>query len=215
MNESHFFDLFCGKLPMTSVKCSAPQSTSTYQILSGTERERKASISWSAVPETAPCPDFTLAFCDWGHTVMYFLGVVTPSYEQSKCMCVPSFCIRIVLLALWQKCLFQIQQYCATNWQIYSQTYITCAHTQGVCQTWCRSLAFSCKNMPANWTMHQTTFTRALNSRRADAGHKAVIVIKSSLTCSCHSRWPPFQSEPVESQSRYLHRNQNKRRKAS
>lgn len=74
----------------------------------------------------------------------------------------------------------------------YTVTYITCTRTQSVCQTWCRGLAFSCKNTPANWTMHQTTFTRALNSRRADAEHKAAIVIKSSLTCSCHSRWPPF-----------------------
>lgn len=98
MNANRFFDLFCGKLPMTSVKCSAPQSTSAYQILSGTERERKASISWSVVPETAPCPDFTLAFCDWGHAVMYFPG----SWPQATSKA--SVCAFLLFLCWFSHC---------------------------------------------------------------------------------------------------------------
>lgn len=213
-NEGHPFLWSVSRKASHDLKCSAPQSPSTYQIQSGTETERKASISWSAVPETAPCPDFTLAFCDWGHTVMYFLGVVTPSYEQSKCMCIPFFLVFTLCCWLCDRSVCFKFNNTVPQTDKYTVSYITCTCTQSVCQTWCRGLAFSCKNTPANWSMHQTTFTRALNSRRADAEHKAAIVIKSNLTCSCHSRWPPFQSER-ESQSRYLHRNQNKPRKAS
>lgn len=135
MSGNHFFDLFCVKLPMTSVQCSAPHSTSTYQILSGTERERKASISWSAVPETAPCPHFTLAFCDWGHTVMYFLGVVTPKLPAKQVYVrFLFFFFSVFTLCYWalqQNCLFETQQHCATNAQTL-HSHVSHAHTERV-----------------------------------------------------------------------------------
>lgn len=184
---------FCGKLPMTWVKSSTLQSTSTYQILGGTERESKASISWSVVPETAPCPDFTLAFCDWGHTVMYFLRVVTPSYERVQvwcgtvvvCVCV-GLCVRammtifLVFTLCCRVCYKNVNlQFNNTVPQTYKYTvmYITCAdthtHMRNVCQTWCRGLSFSCKNTSANWPMHHTYFhtcTKQATRRRRAQG---------------------------------------------
>lgn len=67
-NVKHFLDILWGKLPITSGKSGALNSILTYRILG---EKKNLSISRAAMPDTAPCPDFTVTWFDGGRAMIY------------------------------------------------------------------------------------------------------------------------------------------------